>query len=98
MPRFFMRDSSGEGFNPRHAAVVTRSFRLERLPGGACTRWKALPLHGARQCRSFGSYDFSPKDLEAGASKGARLGPSLIRFNLLFVQRADAIVGYRRWG
>ena len=23
-------------------------FRLERLPGGACTHWKAPPLHGAR--------------------------------------------------
>jgi hypothetical protein len=23
-------------------------FRLERLPGGACTYWKAPPLHGAR--------------------------------------------------
>jgi SNF2 family DNA or RNA helicase len=22
-------------------------FRLERLPGGACTHWKAPPLHGA---------------------------------------------------
>ena len=26
-------------------------FRLERLPGGACTHWKAPPLHGARQNR-----------------------------------------------
>ena len=26
-------------------------FRLERLPGGACTHWKAPPLHGARQKR-----------------------------------------------
>jgi hypothetical protein len=24
-------------------------FRLERLPGGACTHWKAPPCHGARQ-------------------------------------------------
>ena len=23
-------------------------FRLERLPGGACTHWKAPPFHGAR--------------------------------------------------
>jgi hypothetical protein len=29
-------------------------FRLERLPGGACTHWKAPPLHGARQKRSSG--------------------------------------------
>src|SRR5882724_8835656 len=27
-------------------------FRLERLPGGACTHWKAPPCHGARQKRS----------------------------------------------
>src|SRR6266481_5117853 len=24
-------------------------FRLERMPGGACTHWKAPPFHGARQ-------------------------------------------------
>ena len=28
-------------------------FRLERLPGGACTHWKAPPYHGARQLRPF---------------------------------------------
>src|SRR5450631_3517559 len=28
-------------------------FRLERLPGGACTHWKAPPFHGARQKPSF---------------------------------------------
>src|SRR5450631_810092 len=28
-------------------------FRLERLPGGACTHWKAPPFHGARHRRSF---------------------------------------------
>src|SRR3979411_1840390 len=26
-------------------------FRLERLPGGTCTHWKAPSLHGARQKR-----------------------------------------------
>jgi hypothetical protein len=29
-------------------------FRLERLPGGACTHWKAPPCHGAHVNRSFG--------------------------------------------
>src|SRR5664280_2127019 len=29
-------------------------FRLERLPGGACTHWKAPPLHGAHPCRTSG--------------------------------------------
>src|SRR5271167_2625378 len=28
-------------------------FRLERLPGGACTHWKAPPCHGARKERSL---------------------------------------------
>src|SRR5712675_1143898 len=27
-------------------------FRLERLPGGTCTHWKAPPFHGARQIRT----------------------------------------------
>src|SRR5258705_6926576 len=27
-------------------------FRLERLPGGACTHWKAPPLHGAHPTRT----------------------------------------------
>src|SRR3979411_1242642 len=33
-------------------------FRLERLPGGACTHWKAPPCHGARQQRK------SPRSLD----------------------------------
>jgi hypothetical protein len=28
-------------------------FRLERSPGGACTRWKTPPYHGARGMRAF---------------------------------------------
>src|SRR5882757_2795277 len=28
-------------------------FRLERLPGGIFTHWKAPPLHGARQFRTL---------------------------------------------
>jgi hypothetical protein len=27
-------------------------FRLERLPGGTCTHWKAPPLHGAHPKRT----------------------------------------------
>src|SRR5580700_5387452 len=27
-------------------------FRLERLPGGPCTHWKAPPFHGARHLRT----------------------------------------------
>jgi hypothetical protein len=32
--------------------LVTHCFRLERLPGGTRTHWKAPPLHGARQKRT----------------------------------------------
>src|SRR2546427_8305258 len=28
-------------------------FRLERLPGGPCTHWKAPPFHGAHPTRTF---------------------------------------------
>src|SRR5260370_42657972 len=37
----------------RYLRDCSDCFRLERLPGGACTHWKAPPLHGARQMRSF---------------------------------------------
>jgi hypothetical protein len=32
----------------RHLHACSGCFRLERIPGGACTRWKAPPFHGAR--------------------------------------------------
>jgi hypothetical protein len=35
----------------RHLHDCSDCFRLERLPGGPCTHWKAPPLHGARQPR-----------------------------------------------
>ena len=34
-------------------ADAERCFRLERLPGGICTHWKAPPFHGARRKRTF---------------------------------------------
>ena len=34
-----------------HMAAPT-SLRLERLPGGACTHWKAPPCHGAHPERT----------------------------------------------
>jgi hypothetical protein len=56
--------ASSQFLDPRpHSCVVTKlgvvgtsdgffdcsdCFRLERLPRGACTQWKAPPLHGAR--------------------------------------------------
>src|SRR5208337_4558177 len=37
----------------RHLHDCSGCFRLERLPGGALTHWKAPPSHGARKKRSF---------------------------------------------
>ena len=36
-------------------------FRLERLPGGTCTHWKAPPCHGAHPSRTFDRLDVSLK-------------------------------------
>src|SRR5258705_13390506 len=33
----------------RYLHSCSGCFRLERLPGGTCTHWKAPPFHGARQ-------------------------------------------------
>jgi hypothetical protein len=35
-------------------------FRLERLPGGICTHWKAPPLHGAHPQRT--SFTWAEQD------------------------------------
>src|SRR6202047_5420480 len=37
----------------RHLHSCSGCFRLEQLPGGAYTHWKAPPLHGARQLRTI---------------------------------------------
>jgi hypothetical protein len=36
----------------RYLHSCSGCFRLEHLPGGACTHWKAPPYHGARQDQS----------------------------------------------
>ena len=36
----------------RHLHSCSGCFRLERLPGGACTHWKAPPSHGAHPKRT----------------------------------------------
>src|SRR6266853_866343 len=36
----------------RYLHSCSGCFRLERLPGGTCTHWKAPPFHGARQVRT----------------------------------------------
>ena len=37
----------------RHLHDCSGCFRLERLPGGACTHWKAPPSHGAHVMRTL---------------------------------------------
>ncbi len=46
----------------RHLHACSCCFRLERLPGGACTRWKAPPFHGAHPLPTFREED---ADIEA---------------------------------
>jgi hypothetical protein len=42
-------DMLSEGFSHFvHLHDCSGCFRLERLPGGICTHWKAPPFHGAR--------------------------------------------------
>jgi hypothetical protein len=44
-------------------------FRLERLPGGACTHWgKAPPFHGARQHRTLADSDSYLADVPRASS------------------------------
>jgi hypothetical protein len=46
------RDDAPRRVQPlRYLHDCSDCFRLERLPGGACTHWKAPPLHGARHER-----------------------------------------------
>jgi len=51
-------------------------FRLERLPGGACTHWKAPPWHGAHVKRTLraalDTSKFSRKDPIARVKSSAR--------------------------
>jgi hypothetical protein len=37
----------------RVTSRANRSGISERLPGGPCTHWKALPIHGARHKQTF---------------------------------------------
>src|SRR5580692_10901076 len=42
-----IRDTLIEGLPLRYLHDCSDCFRLERLPGGACTHWKTPPCHGA---------------------------------------------------
>ena len=51
-------------------------FRLERLPGGACTHWKAPPFHGARHHRTHAAQQTASlfDHLVGAAEQGQRDG------------------------
>jgi hypothetical protein len=50
-----IRDTLNRRLQPlRYLHDCSDCFRLERLPGGACTHWKAPPLHGAHPTRTLG--------------------------------------------
>ena len=49
-----IRDTLYRRLQPfRHLHDCSGCFRLERLPGGACTHWKAPPFHGAHPDRTL---------------------------------------------
>jgi hypothetical protein len=75
----------------RHLHACPGCFRLERLPGGAYTHWKAPPCHGARGLRTFAGTclgdKVAPKPavrLSLGSNESNRpylYGPAAVRFH-----------------
>src|SRR5262249_39304295 len=54
-----IRDTLIEGFSHFVTSMTAPiASGWSGLPGGACTHWKAPPLHGARQKKTFGSFDW----------------------------------------
>src|SRR5262249_24967146 len=59
----------------RHLHSCSGCFRLERLPGGACTHWKAPPSHGAHPRPTFDRHPpISGRPLELPICSHARPG------------------------
>ena len=56
----------------RYLRDCSDCFRLERLPGGACTHWKAPPFHGARQKQTFAKCDLSVKKKDRQLQRSLR--------------------------
>jgi hypothetical protein len=61
--------------------VVISEFELKqiqelrkRLPGGACTHWKAPPYHGARQKQPMAISLQSGRSTTSGRHRGQRVG------------------------
>ena len=59
----------------RHLHACSGYFRLERLPGGACTHWKAPPFHGARPSATYAVVNSSPRSSRSHMPRGPRRGP-----------------------
>jgi hypothetical protein len=57
----------------RHLHDCSGCFRLERLPGGACTHWKTPPSHGARKKRTLRAARPDVLSHGRGARPAARL-------------------------
>jgi hypothetical protein len=56
-----IRDALSRRLQPfRCLHACSGCFRLERLPGGTCTHWKAPPCHGAHPIRTFRTFQPSP--------------------------------------
>jgi hypothetical protein len=56
-----IRDQLHRRLQPfRHLHDCSGCFRLERLPGGPRTHWKAPPCHGAHVNRSLRQLDLGP--------------------------------------
>src|SRR5271168_4202533 len=54
-----------------HLHDCSGCFRLERLPGGTCTHWKAPPFHGAHPKQTF--LEQGPKKRSSTRCRHARL-------------------------
>jgi len=59
----------------RHFHACSRYFRLERLPGGACTHWKAPPFHGAHPSATYAAVNSSPGSGRSHRHRGPRRDP-----------------------
>src|SRR5258707_6941318 len=73
-------------------------FRLERLPGGACTHWKAPPCHGARQTQKSQrkrGIELVARDC-IDPSRCATLGP-LRRYRQSWVNEIRYLTPVERW-
>jgi hypothetical protein len=69
-----IRDQLHRGLQPFcYLHDCSGCFRLERLPGGACTHWKAPPCHGAHVKRSQNSKSAHPAGISRErACRGAK--------------------------